>query len=99
MQQTLQGRLQAARALQDQTKYAPVKASAAILLHILAQAVRIHDIGFCILAYKIDYLLTLRPQKLSDPNFRYQREVMMKQRPQGTALSLPTSLQGPSWAE
>jgi hypothetical protein len=66
-QRTLQDRLQAASSLHDQTKYAPIKASAATLLIVIAQAVRIHDIGFCILASKLDYLVTLRPQKLSDP--------------------------------
>jgi hypothetical protein len=45
-QQTLQERLQTA--LQDHTEYSSVNTAAATMFHVLAQAVRLHDIGVSI---------------------------------------------------
>jgi hypothetical protein len=96
-QQTLRERLQTA--LRDHTEYSSVESSAATIFHVLAQNVRLHDIGVSILKSKLEYLAALRPQKLADSEFRYRRETVMEQRPQGTALVLPAIIQKPSWPE
>jgi hypothetical protein len=97
LQQTLQERLQTA--VQDHTDYSSVRYSASTVFHVLAQAVRLHDIGVSILKSKLEYLTTLRPQKLADPEFRYRRETVMEQRPHGTELILPDILRELSWPE
>jgi hypothetical protein len=97
LRQTLQGGLRTA--LQNHTGYSSSKSSAETIFRVLAQTIRLHDIGVCILKSKLEYLTTLQLQKLADPEFRYRREIVTSQHPQGTTLAIPTSLRGPSWTE
>lgn len=73
--------------------------SAATVFRAITQAVRLSDIGYIILRSKLDYYMTLQPEKLANRQFRYTRDLVTRQDPEGIALSLANNLQDPSWVE
>ncbi|KER00922.1 hypothetical protein AUEXF2481DRAFT_167476 [Aureobasidium subglaciale EXF-2481] len=76
--------------------------SAANVFRVVAQGVLLYDIGRFILRSKLDYLKTLQLQKLADPRFNYMlydRDLVMRQNPEGTTLHLAASFGDPSWLE
>ena len=44
-----------------------------VIFHMVAQAVRIHDVAYSIIRSKLDYLNTLTFQKLANPHDQYRR--------------------------
>jgi hypothetical protein len=70
------------------------------IFHTIAQAVRIHDIAFSILRCKLDYLGTLKFEKLADPRYRYDRPYIATiHNPKGVPMDVHLPLSNPSWAE
>lgn len=69
------------------------------IFHTIAQAVRIHDIAFFILRSKLDYLGTLKFEKLANPRYRYKRPYSATQIPEGVPLDVHMPLSDPRWME
>lgn len=71
-----------------------------VIWHTIAQAVRNHDLAYSILRAKLDYLGTLRFEKLADAHYRYRREERLPRHiPPGETMEVSTPLQDPSWVE
>lgn len=71
-----------------------------VVWHTIAQAVRNHDLAYSILRAKLDYLGTLRFEKLADPHYRYRRDERLPRHiPPGEIMEICTPLQDPSWIE
>jgi hypothetical protein len=72
----------------------------AVIFHMVAQAVRIHDVAYFVIRSKLDYLTTLPFQKLANPQDRYTwpfREGAFDF--PGAPLRIPNHLRDPSWVE
>jgi hypothetical protein len=69
-----------------------------VVFHTLAQATRIHDLAFFILRSKLDYLPSLRYERLADPCFTYNHR-RQSQTPEGILMDVPSRLSDPSWIE
>ncbi|THX21503.1 hypothetical protein D6D11_10697 [Aureobasidium pullulans] len=97
--QDFQDRLKTAEVVQANGGFSQNEFSAATIFRVIAQAVRLHDLGYSILRSKLEYLVTLQFQRLVDIQFRYARERVMRQNPGGTTSNFPASLADPSWPE
>lgn len=71
-----------------------------VIFHMVAQAVRIHDVAYSIIRSKLDYLSTCEFQKLADPQQRYRRPFQAHLYDfRGVPLHIPRRLRDPSWME
>jgi hypothetical protein len=74
--------------------------STSTLFHTMAQAVRIHDVAYHILRSKLDYLGTIKFEKLANPGFRFKRPYSpVHKSPEGVLIDVVVPLSNPSWAE
>ncbi|CAD0099817.1 unnamed protein product [Aureobasidium mustum] len=71
-----------------------------VVWHTIAQAMRNHNLAYSILRTKLDYLGTLRFEKLADPRYRYRPvERLPHPVPPGEVMQVSIPLQDPSWIE
>lgn len=71
-----------------------------VIFHVVAQAVRIHDMADYILRSKLDYLAKMQFGQLADSDHQWadMQDWAMREH-EGKPMSVPSRLQDPSWVE
>jgi hypothetical protein len=70
-----------------------------VMFRTLPQATRIHDLAHFILRSKLDYLPSLRYERLADPCFTYNQRRPSQQTPEGILMEVLSHLSDPRWIE